>query len=264
MKINPSAEMAKVMKIMEDGYMGKADGSDIDYKTSPKGDKVTATVKGHLSAKYTKLAQNISKIKELQSEIDELTETTKQEARDTIGDLFTAEDEVRTRVVETVSFTLKLTKTPEPTNTVKYAKVLEELEEHLTPELIEVLNDLKSKFTSTVQKAAALSFAPKESVGLEEGPMDKFKGFFTKFLSYIDGWCSKYDAKLDALKAQIGVDESIAEDDSKGDKKAELTDLVHSALSNNGLITVTTVDQGKGMLACTSSDGYEFFIKIIS
>lgn len=233
---NPSTEMAKMMKIMEAGYMGKADGSDIDYKTSPKGDKVTATVSGHLSAKYTKLAQNIDKIKILQAEIDELTEQTKQEARGAITDLFTAEDEVRTRVVETVSFTLKLTKTPEPTVTVKYAKVLEELESHLTPELLTVLEDLKSKFSSTVQKSAALSFAPKESVDLSEGPLDKMKAFFAKFLSYIDSWCSKYDSKLAALKSQVGFGESIEEDeDAAAGGVFSVTKIINSALKDHGI-----------------------------
>ena len=233
---NPTSEMAKVMKIMEAGYMGKADGSDVDYKISPKGDKVTASVKGHLSAKYTKLAQNIDKIKTLQSEIEELTEQTKQDARGAISDLFTAEDEVRTRVVETVSFSLKLTKTPEPTTTTKWASVVSELLE-LQPQLIDVLETLKAKHSSVVQKSAALSFAPKESIELEEGPMDALSAFFSKLLSYVDKWCTRYDASLDALKAKAGMAESIEEDETVEPKSLfRVTKDIQSALVKSGIL----------------------------
>lgn len=258
MSINPSKEMAKMMKIMEDGYLGKSDGSDVDYETSSSGDKVTATVKGHLSARYTKLAKNIDRIKQLQAELDETVAQTKQDARDAISDLFAAEDEVRTRVVETVSFTLKLTRTPDPTTTVKYAKVLSELEKSLTPELIQVLEGLKQKFSSTVQKSAALSFAPKESAGISEGPLDKMSAFFAKFLSYIDNWCSKYDMKLAKLQSQVGMGEGIIENDAN-DSEESFAESVKSSLTNAG-ITVTRMDEGT--ISCLDNDDNRFTITI--
>lgn len=175
----------------------------VEYSDSKN--KVTATVKGHTSAKYTKLAKNIKKIQELQKEIEVLEEEAKADARSTISDLFKAEDEVKTRVVDTVSFTLTLSKTPEPTQTVAYAKVMKELEGHLTPELIEVLEDLKAKFTTTVQKQASLKMVAKESIDLEEGVIDKLKDYFKKFLNTITNWCTKYDTELDKLKQEVGM-----------------------------------------------------------
>lgn len=197
---NPSTEMSKMMKIME-AYMGKQDGSDIEYEPSKNGDKITAKVSGHLSASLTKMAKNIDHISKLQEEIDLLSKETKADAREVMSDLFTAEDEVRTRVVETRSFSITLTKTPKPTETVKYTKVLEEFTEHLTPELIQILEDIKAKHTTVTQKAASLSYKANESI--ITNPLIKIQKYLQKFLPFVDKWCSSYDKKLDSLKLSL-------------------------------------------------------------
>src|SRR5690606_39404420 len=120
-----------------------------------------AHLNSYESGRYTKLGRNLHRIERLESRIKQIKEEVKGETKELVADLFNAEDAVRTRVVETVSFTFQLTKDPKATETVQYAKVLKELEEHLTPELIQVMESLKAKYSSTVQKSPSLSTVDK-------------------------------------------------------------------------------------------------------
>lgn len=184
---------------------------DVSYEVNAS--KVVATLKSYKSQSYTKLAQKIEEIEELDARIDALKEEVKQEGRDAIADLFSAEDTVRTRVIDTVSFVMQITKDPAPAKTVKYAKVIEELATHLTPELKAVMESLVKKYETTQEaKPAALKYNSKpktESVDLTEGVWDKVRAVLAKFKDFILGWANKYDAKLDALKAQVAMGEAI-------------------------------------------------------
>lgn len=202
---------------------GRVAHPDIEYEVTA--DKVIARLRSYNSQVYTKLAQKTLRIKELSEEIKALEEDVKQSHREHIADLFSAEDTVRTRVVETVSLMATITKDPKATETVKYAKVLEELEKSLTPELIQVLTSLKDKFTTTTQKAPALK------IEVNEGVFDKLGEYFTKFKNFIMGWASKYDAKLDALKASAGIMESAIMED--GLSEMDFGEMVDHWITDN-------------------------------
>lgn len=184
---------------------------DVTYDVNDS--KVVATLRSYKSQSYTKLAQKIEEVEALEARATELKEEIKQEGRNAIAELFSADDAIRTRVIETVSFIMKLTKDPAAATTVKYEKVITELTVQLTPELTTVLKALIEKY-STVQKAkpAALSYEMKpksESVDLSEGMLDKIKALATKFMKAVTTWGSKYDAKLRNLEAMVGVQEAI-------------------------------------------------------
>lgn len=192
---------------------GRLQHGDVSYDVkSTKGvpSKVTANLGSHTSAMFTKMAQKVQEAKSLAEELKSLEEDIKAEARDLIGDLFAPADEAMTRVVETISFSIELKRAAKNVETVKYASVLEEFTEHLTPELIKVLSSLKAKYTSVNDKAGALSISAKvESVQMTEGVFDKFAGFFAKLKETIASWGTSYDAKLDSLRAQLhGMGES--------------------------------------------------------
>jgi hypothetical protein len=213
--------MREHVKLMEYGYAGpKKDDPTVTYNaTLAKSGaeagaitKVTATLKSYESGKYTRLAQNVQRLQQLAQETLELENQVKQDARDAIADLFHAEDAAYTRVVETVSFILSITKDPAAATTIKYEKVLGELQDHLTPELVKVLESIKQKF-STVQapKPAALKWsAKKEGIesanGIDESPMDKMSMFFTRYLSKILSWGDTYDRKLENLRSMVETD----------------------------------------------------------
>lgn len=219
--MSDSNNMRGYMKLFEraaDDYVGKVQSPDITYsaeETKGMVTKVTAFLKSYQSGRYTKLGRTLKRIEWLEAKIKALKEQTKQETRELVADLFHAEDAACTRVVDTVSFVFQMSKDPKATETVKYAKVIEELQDKLTPDLQNVLEELIAKHTSApVQKAASLKATDKAAQteeSINEGVGDKLKGFFAKLKSWIDNWGAKYDAKLDALKREVGMSESIEE-----------------------------------------------------
>jgi uncharacterized protein (UPF0335 family) len=174
----------------------EARNPNLEYEDEPNGKKVIARLKSYNSQIYTKLAQKLARIDELESEVKYLKAAVKDEAKENVSDLFDAEDAVRTRVVETLSFIFALTKDPEETRTPKYKDILTELEKHLTPELIVVLEGLKKQMVTVTQKSPAMSVTPiKEAVG----------DVFSRLKQTILGWAKDYDRQLDALKAEAGM-----------------------------------------------------------
>jgi hypothetical protein len=218
-------DIRKFMNLMEDtapalprGDDGRAASPDIQYVSTP--DKVVATLKSYDSQSYTKLAQKIERISELEKEAKALKEEVKQLGREKVADLFSADDVVRTRIVETCSFIFTLTKNPKATETYSYAKILGELESSLTPELIKVMESLKEKYKSVTNKEPALSIKPVATEeSLNEGFWDELKAKFAKFAAAVSNWAGKYDSKLDSLKAQAALGESITALESNVDMR---------------------------------------------
>ena len=164
--------------------------------------KVIAELRSHKSAVYTKLADRLESIERMEEQIKEYKLEMKAMTREHVADLFDAEDAVKTRVVDTVSFIITLSKTPAPTTSYQYAKVMAELANHLTPELLIVLNDLKEKFKSESQREPSISVSRKE---VKEGVGDKLQHYFAKFKHFILRWAHGYDRRLQALKTHAHV-----------------------------------------------------------
>lgn len=206
-------DIRKYMNLMESEPIprdstGRVTSPDIQYTATPE--KVVAQLKSYDSQSYTKLAQKIERISVLEAEMKTLKADVKQLGREKVADLFAADDVVRTRVVETCSFIFTLTKDPKPTETYSYAKILGELEESLTPELIKVLSSLKEKYKSVTQKEPALSIKPVATEeSLNEGFWDTMREKLSKFFGAVKNWAGKFDAKLESLKAQAALGESI-------------------------------------------------------
>lgn len=200
-----------------DEYKGKVDSPDVTYhaeETKGMITKITVFLKSFQSGRFTKLGRKLKRIEWLEAQIKKLKEETKDETKSLLADWFHAEDALSTRIIETVGFIFQLSKDPKPTEVVKYAKVFEELQEHLAPELQKVAQELMKKHTSVVQKSPSLKTIDKSkqtAESINEGFGDKLKGFYAKLKNWVDQWGAKYDAKLDALKAQVGVHESIEE-----------------------------------------------------
>ena len=211
-----ATNIRKFLTLLEAGdskYTNPKASADISFSTEETGGKITkvvATLRSYDSGRYTKLGRNLLRIEQAEKDIKVLKEETKAEARELVADLFNAEDAAMTRVVDTVSFLFEMTKDPKPTETYKYAKILEELETHMTPELLTVLETLKEKHKSVTAKAPALKAKDKEAAteSLNEGMFDKLKGFFSKLYQEIKAWGVKYDSQLDALKSEAGITES--------------------------------------------------------
>jgi uncharacterized protein (UPF0335 family) len=175
----------------------EARNPNIEYQQNIE-TEVVAVLKSYNSQVYTKLAQKVERISQLEAEVKALKEEVKQETRENITDLFDAEDAVRTRVVDTVSFILTLSKDPKATESPKYKEILETLSSSLTPELIAVLENLKKTMVTVTQKAPALRIRAKDEQLDEEDNM--IARFVNQLKSLVGRWAGSYDRKLDQLK----------------------------------------------------------------
>ena len=181
------------MKLHEITQLNEARNPDFDYEETEK--QVIVRLKSYNSQTYTKLAQKVERISELEAEVKALKEEVKQTTRENVADLFGAEDAVKTRIVETVGLILQLSKDPEPTKAPKYKEILEALSNHLTPELIAVLETLKESMVTVTQKAPGLKIKP-----LDEGRIGEF---FSNLKARVLNWANNYDQKLLMLKNAI-------------------------------------------------------------
>ena len=163
-------------------------------------EKVIATLSANKSAVYTALAKKLARVDALEKELKELKEQIKQSTRDDIADLFDATDEVKTRIVRTMSFTFSLTKNPKTTEAPRYKDILTALEEHLTPKLIKILEALKKQMVTITQKAPALSYSEK----IEEGVVsDKLSSWGKALKALVRRWCISFDAELLAQERKL-------------------------------------------------------------
>jgi uncharacterized protein (UPF0335 family) len=167
---------------------------DFDYDETEK--QVIVSLKSHNSQIYTKLAQKVERISALEAEVKQLKEEVKQSTREDIADLFDAEDAVKTRIVQTVSLIMQISKDPEPTVAPKYKDILEALSEQLTPELITVLEHLKKTMVTVTQKQPAL----KISKPIDES---RFSDLFAHVKNAVLNWGNRYDQKLDQLYSMV-------------------------------------------------------------
>lgn len=165
----------------------------VEYQETEK--QVIAILKSYNSQVYTKLAQKFERIAQLEEEIKILKDEVKQSTREDVADLFDAEDGAKTRIIQTLSFVLQLSKDPEPTYAPKYKDILETLSQQLTPELIVVLEQLKKTMVTVTQKAAGLKIKTLDEN--DEGQL------FAHIKNLISNWGEHYDQKLNALKAQL-------------------------------------------------------------
>ena len=163
---------------------------DVQYTENDK--EVIAILLSYDSQIFTKLAKQFEEIDARTEELKRLNLEFKQQTRDAINDLFDAEDEIKVRIIETKSFSLTMGKMPKATETPKYKDILNELANHLTPELIQVLEKLKEQMVTVTQKEPSVRIKP-----ISEG----FVGsLFARMKNAVLQWGQRYDQKLDRLK----------------------------------------------------------------
>lgn len=133
-------------------------------------DKVTAVLTGKKSEIFTKIAQEYKRIDDeidrLQKERDSLNDKVKEK----MSAMFDANDEIYTRIIESVSLVANLSKrTPDHTKTIETFDpegMLEELAETM-PELTEQLTYLREKYT-TVKEVTVKAKSPALRVKIKE------------------------------------------------------------------------------------------------
>jgi len=171
-------------------------------------DRVTVELAGKNSEITTKLAKKYKEIDNLEKQLSALRETFNLDAKQHILQYFNAEDEVLTRVVNTASLTLTLSKRVVKSEEVVdfegfYKQLLV-----LLPEIEDKLKILKSTYTKIEKKETSPKLTVKipdtnESINEAIGDFwSKVTSFGNQLLKVFTAWGSQYDSKLDALKDQ--------------------------------------------------------------
>jgi hypothetical protein len=167
----------------------------IDYEESDK--EVIANLAGHDSQIYTVLARKVERIAQLKQELEALETEVKQAAREDVAGIFDAVDTVKTRIIRTKSLIVQISKDPEPTKSPKYKDILEALTNHLTPELILVLETLKKSMVTITQKAPGLKIKP-----LDESPVGNLANSINQA---VQNWAVGYDQELAQLEQELTI-----------------------------------------------------------
>jgi len=153
--------------------------------------KITAQIDSKLGPKFDRLVDDLQTVDNLKAQLKQMQDTTKTQTRQDVAFLFDVEDAVFTRVIETKNVILEISKDPKPTESPQYKKILEALEKHLTPDLVEVLKKLKEEHKTITQKDPAVKYKFKED---EASEID---------MSSFTGWIESYDKKLDLVKQYL-------------------------------------------------------------
>jgi hypothetical protein len=207
--------------------------SHLEYKeklVKGKLDRVTLELSGKESEITTKLSKKYKEINDLEKQISEKRDLLNLAAKQHLVSYFDAEDEVLTRVLETVSMTLTLSKKSVEkvtTTTIDFEGFYKEIL-ILLPELEDKLKILLATYTKTTTtkderspalrvklnepepseeelKKSAKNALKKESINEADNDFwNKIQSMGSKLLSIFKVWGRQYDKKLAMLKQKMG------------------------------------------------------------
>ena len=186
-------------------YEDSARRSDLTYtetKVKDKVDRVTVELNGNESGVFTKLASRYDRLGKALAVMKEKRDQLNADIKLKAEQLFDAEDIVLTRVVETVSFTMTISKRSKvaPKTTINYEKIAEELAKLIPDELQSKVDEIVKAYTTITEqpdKSPALTVKGK----VTEGLLQSIIMMIGDLLSSIKSWGKSYDAKLNRLKA---------------------------------------------------------------
>ena len=173
-------------------------------------DRVIVELNGNESGVLTKLAARYDRlakaIKVMGEKKDELNASIKEK----VEDLFAAEDVVLTRVIETVSFTLTVSKRQKQDDkvAVNYKAIAEELAKLIPEDLQDKVEEITKAYTTiTAQqdKSPALSVKGKVTEGFIGDLKASLIASIKRVVKSVTSWATKYDKKMIALKKQAGI-----------------------------------------------------------
>jgi len=184
----------------------EARSKDLEYtEKKVKGlvDRVTVTLGGHYSGMITKLANEYIELSEAIDQLSTRQSELNLKAKEEGEYLFDAEDEVLTRVIDTVSATLTISKKiVDKKSSVDMDKVVSDLIE-LMPELKDKVEEIIKANTkiSEVEKSPRLTI--KSKVTEAANPIQAVRNFVSKATSYFHNWSNSYKSRLDAILSQV-------------------------------------------------------------
>jgi hypothetical protein len=172
-------------------------------------DRVIVELNGNESGVLTKLASRYDRLNKAIKVMGEKKNELNADIKEKVEDLFAAEDVVLTRVIETCSFTLTVSKRSKQEDkvTIDYEAIAMELAKLIPDELQAKVDEIVAAYTSIKKqedKSPALAVKAKVNEGL--GDLAKsLVALVKKAVKSIASWAKKYDRKLAALKKQAHV-----------------------------------------------------------
>lgn len=258
------------MTFRETMILSEARKPDLVYKekvVKNKVDRVIVELEGSQSGAMTRLASRYDRLEKAIKKMGEKRDELNAKIKEQVEELFAPEDVVLTRVVETVSFTMTLSKLvkseeQEPKKVVKYDKIAEELAKLIPDELQAQVDAIVAKYTEisiAAEKSPALRVKSKVDESLNEGVFDLFKSIGSKIAKWLKDtakWAVSYDKKLDALKkkASSPITEAKAKTPIDDSPLGQLKQLPQPIGINGGSYTYW-VDVTKTPLKFVASDG---------
>jgi hypothetical protein len=198
-------------------FITEARDKDLKYTekvVKNKIDRVTVELHGHHSGAMSALTNRYDRLDRAIKEMTIRRNEMNEKIKDKVTDLFDAEDIVLTRVVETVSFTLtlsKLVKAAEQKDkvVVDYESIAKELAKLIPDELQKAVQEITDRYTEVslaADKSPALRVKNKNDDKLAEDVLSSLKRYMEsihKWVSSMVKWGNKYDKKLNKLKEKI-------------------------------------------------------------
>lgn len=193
------------MKISE--LLNEDRSSDLKYtekKVKNVLDRVIVELSGSESGAMSSLTTRYSRLDKSAKLLALRREELNVKLKDKAEALFDATDAVLTRVVDTVSYTITLSKAEKaadkkPKSTVDYSEIVRELKE-MVPELDEQIKALISKYTEIVAaKDTPVKLLVKSKI--EEAVLQDAWAGLKSFAKGIMSWAKGYDKRLASLKA---------------------------------------------------------------
>ena len=168
-------------------------------------DKVILELEGNDSAAMSRLMTRYQRLDKSAKLLKERRDAVNAQVKDVADRLFDAEDAVATRIIETVSYTVMLTKATraadkEPTQKIDFESAFSELA-RLVPQLTEQVDAIRQKYTTLEQPKdtpSALKVTDKKTV--KEGLIGTAVSAIKNFVKDLFNWGREYDAKLDAFR----------------------------------------------------------------
>ncbi|MEM2159596.1 MAG: hypothetical protein QXN55_01425 [Candidatus Nitrosotenuis sp.] len=195
------------MKLTDIVVLAEARDPELKYtekKVKDKIDRVIVTLEGNQSGKFTKLAKRYKILQRALAVLTEKQGELNTQIKDQALEFFNAEDEVLTRVVETVSLTITVSKKTAVTSTkIDYDAVIAQLTE-MVPELKTKIDELIAANTEIKKTEKSPSLRTELKEGVAEW-IRQVKQITKNLFKSMKLWGKSYDKKLALLNKQLGT-----------------------------------------------------------
>jgi hypothetical protein len=215
------SEIRKYINILTEA---RKDSPHINYELSGKSkaatarkefEKITATLTGPESAKFTKLAKQYKVLDMISKRASERRDALNEKTKKAVDDLFDVQDEILTRVVDSVSVAVTVAKSTQDeevtTSTFDKEGFIDELTEKLSQindgALIPILKELEERYTIIETKIKKGKPGRLASVKVKEAEGDDIfsalENYASQFKSKITPILDSIGQELDQMKQQV-------------------------------------------------------------